>query len=184
MSYHLRKGEQRSEAFIKLNAQGLVPALEIDGYTLSQSLAIIEYLDEMRPDPALLPEDPVGRARVRALSMMIGCDIHPLNNLRVLDYLQTTFDAGDAGVATWFNHWVVEGFQALENRLISESETGLYCHGDTVTMADICLVAQVVNNRRFNVDMAPFPRITQIHERCLTLEAFQKAMPAVQPDAE
>jgi len=181
---HLRKGEQRAPDYLKLNPQGLVPTLEIDGQTLTQSLAIIEYLEETRPDPALLPKDAAGRARVRSLAHAVALEIHPINNLRVLEDLKTRFGADDAAAAGWFRHWVAETFGALETRLASEAQTGTFCHGDTPTLADICLVPQVINNTRFNVDMTPYPTISRVHAACMEIEAFKQALPANQPDAE
>jgi len=183
-SYHLRKNEQRGDEYLVINPQGLVPALEIDGVSLSQSLAILEYLDEQFPGLPLLPNDPKARARVRSLAMLIGCDIHPLNNLRVLGYLRSNFGADDEGIKEWFRHWVAEGFRAMEVRLSTEPETGQYCHGDDIGIADICLVAQVVNNKRFDVDLMPYPSIQRIFDECMQLSAFQQSMPMVQPDAE
>ncbi|MCZ6773758.1 MAG: maleylacetoacetate isomerase [Proteobacteria bacterium] len=185
LSYHLRKGEQRSAAYLKINPQGLVPTLELDnGDIIGQSMAILEYLDETYPEPPLLPPDPAGRARVRSLSYAIACDIHPLNNLRVLGYLADPLGHDAAAVAEWFRHWVVVEFAALEARLSSEPQTGEFCHGDTPTMADICLVCQVTNNQRFKVDMAHYPTINRIHESCMALESFARAAPMAQPDAE
>ena len=181
---HLRKGEQRAPDYLKLNPQGLVPTLEIDGQVLTQSLAILEYLEETRPTPALLPKDAAARARVRALAHMVALEIHPINNLRVLEDLKTRFGADDAGAAGWFRHWVGETFGALETRLARDPQTGRFCHGDTPTLADICLVPQVINNTRFNVDMTPYPTISRINAACLELDAFKKALPANQPDAE
>ncbi len=181
---HLRKGEQRAPDYLKLNPQGLVPTLEIDGQTLTQSLSIIEYLEETRPNPALLPKDAAGRARVRSLAYAVALEIHPINNLRVLEDLKTRFGADDNAAAGWFRHWVVETFGALETRLASEAGTGKFCHGDEPGLADICLVPQVINNTRFNVDMTPYPTISRIHAACMELDAFKKAAPANQPDAE
>lgn len=184
-SYHLRKGEQRSDAMLKLNAQGLVPVLELpDSTVLSQSMAIMEWLDETYPKAPLLPDTIADRARVRSLAQMIACEIHPLNNLRVLATLKSKFGADDEAVADWFKTWVAATFEPLENRLASETYTGDFCHGDTPGIADICLSAQVINNARFAVDMAPYPTIAAIHKRCMVLEAFDKAKPAFQPDAE
>ena len=181
---HLRKGEQRAPDYLKLNPQGLVPTLEIDGQTLTQSLSIIEYLEETRPDPALLPKDAAGRARVRSLSLSLAAEIHPINNLRVLEDLRSRFGADDAAVARWFRQWVEVTFAPLETRLASEAHTGKFCHGDTPGLADICLVPQVINNTRFDVDMTPYPTIARIHKACLELDAFKNALPANQPDAE
>ena len=183
--HHLRHGEHLEPAYLSVNPQGLVPALILgDGTLLTQSLAIIEFLDETRPEPPLLPQDAPGRARVRMLAQMIACDIHPVNNLRVLTSLRTLFGAGDEDVANWFRHWVNEGFQPLEKILASSSETGTFCHGDTPGLADICLVAQVTSNARFGVDMAPYPTITRIYAACVALPAFQRAAPENQIDAE
>ena len=181
---HLRKGEQRAPDYLKLNPQGLLPTLQIDGQTMTQSLAIIEYLEETRPTPALLPKDAVGRARVRSLAYAVALEIHPINNLRVLQDLNTRFGADDAAQAAWFRNWVETTFGALETRLASEPQTGTFCHGDTPTLADLCLVPQVINNARFNVDMTPYPTISRIHKACVELDAFKKALPANQPDAE
>ncbi len=181
---HLRKGEQRAPEFLKLNAQGLVPALEIDGHALTQSLAIIEYLEETRPEPALLPKDPVGRARARSLAYACAIEIHPINNLRVLQDIEKRFGADAAAVKGWFQHWVIETFGPIEKRLASETGTGTFCHGNTPTLADLCLVPQVVNNTRFDVDMTPYPNINRIYKACLELPAFADAMPMKQPDAE
>lgn len=181
---HLRKGEQRAPDYLKLNPMGLVPTLEIDGQTLTQSLAIIEYLDETRPNPALMPKDAAGRARVRSISLALAAEIHPINNLRVLEDLRSRFGADDAAVARWFRHWVEVTFAPLETRLASEAHTGKFCHGDTPGLADICLVPQVINNTRFDVDMTPYPTIARIHKACLELDAFKNALPANQPDAE
>jgi maleylpyruvate isomerase len=181
---HLRKGEQRAPDYLKLNPQGLVPTLDIDGQTLTQSLAIIEYLEETRPTPALLPKDAGERARVRSISLALAAEIHPINNLRVLEDLRSRFGADDAAVALWFRHWVEVTFAPLETRLASEAHTGKFCHGDTPGLADICLVPQVINNTRFNVDMTPYPTISRINAACLELDAFKKALPANQPDAE
>ena len=183
--HHLRHGEHLEPAYLAVNPQGLVPALVLDdGTLLTQSLAIIEYLDEIHPEPPLLPKDPLGRARVRMLAQMIACDIHPVNNLRVLTSLRTLFGAGDEDVVNWFRHWVNEGFQPLEKILASSPETGTFCHGDTPGLADICLAAQVTNNARFGVDMAPYPVIARINAACMALPAFQKAAPQNQIDAE
>jgi maleylpyruvate isomerase len=182
---HLRKGEQRADRFTGINPQGLVPALAwSDGAVYTQSLAILEFLDETVPEPPLLPQDAAGRARVRSLAQMVALDIHPINNLRVLDHLRNTFGADDAAIAAWFRHWVTQAFSPLERRLADEEQTGAFCHGDDVTIADLCLVAQVANNARFEVDMRPYPTIRRINETCMALPAFQSAAPKNQPDAE
>lgn len=183
--HHLRHGEHLEPAYLAVNPQGLVPALVLsNGTLLTQSLAIIEFLDETNPEPPLLPRDPAGRARVRMLAQMIACDIHPVNNLRVLTSLRTLFGAGDQDIANWFRHWVNEGFQPLDKILTSSPETGEFCHGDTPGLADICLAAQVTSNARFGVDMSPYPTIARINAACMTLPAFQTASPQNQIDAE
>jgi maleylacetoacetate isomerase/maleylpyruvate isomerase len=176
-------GEQRKEPFLRLNPQGLVPVLEDDGLVLPQSLAIIEYLDETHPEPPLLPADPPGRARVRGLAQLVACDIHPLNNLRVLHYLRDHGGLNDAQRDQWYRHWVLEGLRALEARLAGESATGRYCHGDTPGLADCVVVPQVYNARRYAVELAAFPTVLRIEAACAELEAFRHAVPEVQPDA-
>lgn len=185
VAHHLRHGGNRAAGYLAVNPQGLVPALVwSDGTMIAQSLAIIEFLDETLPRPPLLPADPAGRARVRMLSQMIACDIHPLNNLRVLNALRGRYGADDAEIADWFRHWVDETFAPLEEMLTASPATGTFCHGETPGMADICLVAQVANNERFNVDMSPYPTIGRIRDACMEIAAFADAAPARQPDAE
>lgn len=181
---HLLKdgGQQHQAAYAALNPQQLLPALEDDGLLLTQSLAIIEYLDETRPATPLLPADAAGRARVRALSQLIACDTHPLNNLRVLQYLQQQLNAGEEAKTAWYRHWIQESFNALE-QLLQSPHTGRFCHGDTPTLADCCLVPQVYNARRFQVDLSPYPAIVRIDAACNALPAFQTASPEMQPDA-
>lgn len=181
---HLRRGDQSQPAYLGINPQGLVPALEIDGERLIQSLPIIEYLDETHPEPPLLPRDPAGRARVRGLAAVVACDIHPLNNLRVLRYLHRQFGGSEGDVETWYNHWIAAGFTALEGLLAPDPRTGRFCHGDRPTLADIALVPQVVNAERYRLDMAPYPTIARIFETCMTLNAFAAAHPQRQPDYE
>ncbi|MEX0956178.1 MAG: maleylacetoacetate isomerase [Rhizobiaceae bacterium] len=184
VAHNLRHGEQRSPEYLAVNPQGLTPALIwSDGTVIAQSLAIIEFLDEVHPEPRLLPPDAKGRARVRMISQMIGCDIHPVNNLRVLNELRTRYGADDTGIADWFRHWVNATFEPLETILSQNSKTGRFCHGDEVTLADLCLVAQVANNARFNVDMSPYPVIGAIRDACMEIPAFADAAPAHQPDA-
>jgi maleylacetoacetate isomerase len=183
-SVKLGKGEQYQPAFSALSPQNLVPVLEHGGDRYYQSPAIVEYLEEVFPEPPLLPKDPKGRARVRSLALISGCEIHPLNNTRVLNYLTDTLRLPDDQKTAWYHHWVTVGFAALEKRLASERETGRFCHGDAPGFADVFLVPQVANANRFKVDLAAFPTIRRINENCLAVEAFQRAMPANQPDAE
>lgn len=184
-SYHLRKNEHRSDSFLNINSQGLVPVLELpSGDCVNQSLAIIEWLHDTYPAADLLPEEPLQSVRVRSLSQIIACDVHPINNLRVLGYLENQLGANDAHVVDWFQHWVHEGFTSLESRLKSDGWTGRYCHGDTPTLADITLVPQVFNNRRFSVDMAEYPTIMRIFDTCMEHPAFYNAQPELQPDNE
>ena len=174
----LRGGEQRLEGFLRINSQGFVPALALDdGTVLTQSGAIIEYLDEIHPDPPLLPAAALARARVRALSQAITCDVHPLNNLRVLQYLEKDLGHDKTLRDAWYRNWVRLGFDAIERRLIQDAETGRFCHGDAPTLADVCLVPQVFNARRFAVDLGPFPRIVEIDAACRELPEFQGAAP-------
>jgi maleylpyruvate isomerase len=181
---HLRKGEQSAPEYGALNPQGLVPML-IDGpHLLTQSLAIIEYLEETHPEPRLLPADPLSRARVRAIAQSIACDIHPLNNLRVLKYLIGPLAVSDEAKNQWYKHWIVEGFGSLEKMLTPAAGSGKFCHGDTPTLADICLVPQVYNAERADVDLSPFPQIVKIASACRELPAFKDADPARQADAE
>jgi|SRR6185436_2727967 maleylacetoacetate isomerase len=184
-SVHLRRGAQRAEDYLTMNPQGLVPALVTDsGDVLTQSLAIIEWLEESYPQPPLLPRDAPGRARVRALSLAIACDIHPLNNLRVLNYLTGTLGATDAQKDGWYRYWCDVGLEALETQLAREASTGPFCHGDTPTMADICLVPQLANARRVDLDLSPYPTLLSIETACTALPAFAGAAPHRQPDAE
>ncbi|NIA70090.1 maleylacetoacetate isomerase [Pelagibius litoralis] len=190
VSYHLREGEQRGESYLSINPQGLVPTLELDGEgvetgaLLPQSMAILEYLDEAYPEPPLLPQGPLERARVRSLAYAVACDIHPLNNLRVLNYLVGPLGQDRKVQGEWFRHWVAVEFAALEQRLADEPQTGRFCHGDSPGLADLCLVPQVVNGRRFDCDMTPYPTIRRIHEACMEISAFVEAAPDRQPDTE
>jgi maleylacetoacetate isomerase len=182
---HLRRGDQRQPRFLDINPQGLVPALEVDDTLLIQSLPIIEYLDETYPEPPLLPSDAKGRARVRALAAMVACDIHPINNLRVLRYLLRPLGQDEAAVETWYNHWIAEGFGALERLLAEGGRTGRFCHGDTPGLADIVLVPQVFNANRYqSLDLTPYPTIVRIYQTCLGIDAFAAAHPDRQPDRE
>lgn len=174
-------GEHRTEAYASLNPQKLIPALADDGKVIGQSLAIMEYLEEKYPAIPLLPADALGRARVRALALLIAADTHPLNNMRVQKYLVGEFGLTEEQKLRWYHHWIRENFVALEQMLQSE-ETGEFCHGDEPTLADCCLVPQVYNAYRFNCDISDFPNIIRIAQRCNQLEAFQKASPEQQQD--
>jgi maleylacetoacetate isomerase len=182
---HLRMGNQRAQDYLALNPQGLVPALALDGgQVLTQSLAIIEYLEETHPSPPLLPGDAAARARVRGIALAIACEIHPLNNLRVLNYLVNTLGATKEQKDGWYRYWIDVGFEALERQLARDRETGRFCHGDAPTLADVCLVPQLANARRFSIDLAPYPTLTRIEAACRELPAFAAAAPGRQPDAE
>jgi maleylacetoacetate isomerase len=182
-SVDLAHGAHHRPQWAEINPQQLVPVLEEDGERLYQSLAIIEYLDETHPEPPLLPRDAFGRARVRSLALIVACEIHPLNNPRVLNYLTGPIGASEEHKLAWYGHWVSVGFRALEKRLASETATGRYCHGESPGVADICLVPQVANAVRFKVDLEPFPTIRRINAACLELDAFRRAAPENQPDA-
>ncbi len=183
---HLVKdgGEQLKAPYRAINPSGLVPSLQDNGATITQSLAILEYLDEVHPVAPLLPRDALGRARVRSLALAIACDIHPVNNLRVLRYLVKQAGLDEDAKNAWYVHWVQEGFSALEAQLAESGDTGRFCHGDTPTLADIVLVPQVFNAVRFNIDMAPYPTIARIDAACRALPAFAAAHPSQQADAE
>jgi maleylacetoacetate isomerase len=184
VSVHLRSGQQSKPDFLMLNPLGLVPALVDGPALLTQSLAIVEYLDETRPAPPLLPKTPLDRARVRALAQAVACDIHPIDNLRVLNYLTQELKVGEDAMRRWFNHWIAAGFTGIEAMLATSSETGRFCHGDSPGLADICLVPQVFNSKRHALDLSPYPTIRRIHEACMALPAFDLAQPSKQPDAE
>ena len=180
---HLAKGEHRAGAYAKVNPQALLPTLELDdGTRLTQSLAIIEYLDEKHPQKALLPKDAQERARVRSLSYLIASEIHPLNNLRVLQHLKRALNQSEDQVNAWYRHWIADGLAKLEAELASSK--GRFCHGDTPTMADCCLVPQIFNAKRYQSDLAPSPQTMRVFEACMHLEAFDRAQPSKQPDAE
>ena len=182
-SVHLRKGEQRGAEYLGINPHGLVPMLEVGGLRITQSLAILEYLEEKHAAPPLLPQGAEDRAWVRSVALAIACDIHPLNNTRVLKYFSSTLHVEEPVRDEWYRHWVREGFGAIESQVAARA-SGPYCLGDTPTLADICLVPQVANARRLAVDLAPFPRIVAIDAHCLRHPAFAAARPDAQPDAE
>ena len=179
---HLRRGEQRAPDYLELNPHGLVPLLVVGNRRLTQSLAIIEYLEEKHPLPPLLPPGAEDRAWVRSVALAIACDIHPLNNLRVLKYLDKPLGIEEPVRDEWYRHWVREGFDGLERQLAERA--GRFCFGDTPSLADVCLVPQVANARRLAVDLAPYPRIRAIDAACLALPAFDAARPENHPDRE
>lgn len=181
---NLLKGEQKSDAYKKVNPQGLVPALITDsGVVLTQSMAIIEYLEETHPgNPALLPKDAEGRARVRAISQAIACEIAPINNLAIQRYLVDKFGADEAAKTAWIQHWITSGFDAVET-MLQDGKAGVFCHGDTPSMADCCLIPQIFNASRFNCSLMPYPTIRRIYEAAEAHPAFQAAHPSKQPDA-
>lgn len=176
-------GEQHAPEYVATNPQKLVPVLQHGGRAIRQSLAVIEYLDETWPSPPLLPATARARARARTLAQLVACDIHPLNNLRVLQYLEREWHAPQPERQEWMRHWVHEGFTALESLLADDPSTGTFCEGDLPGIADCCLVPQVYNARRFNIDLSPFPTIVRIDAACLALPAFDAARPELQPDA-
>ena len=176
-------GEQHSPAYRALNPQRLVPALVVGDTVFTQSLAIIEYLEETGPAPALLPPDAAGRARVRSLAQIIACDVHPLQNLRVLNYLAGELGADQDQRTAWARHWIAEGLRAFEDRLARSPDTGAFCHGDTPGLADACLVPQLFNARRFGCALDAWPTLGRIDEACRKLPAFRAAAPEAQPDA-
>jgi maleylacetoacetate isomerase len=179
----LNKGEQKHADFLARNPSGLVPVLDTGEQSLGQSLAIAEYLEERYPEPALLPADPAGRARVREMLATVACDIHPLQNLRVLNYLRQQFSADDDAVSHWIARWISNGFNALEQLVARADNDGRHCHGDTLSFADAWLVPQMYNARRFGVDVSGFPLLNAIDAHCRELPAFAAAAPELQPDA-
>ena len=183
---HLLKegGQQHTAEYKTLNPMELIPALVHDGHTITQSLAIIEYLDEIAPAPPLLPRDALGRARVRSIAYAVACDIHPVNNLRVNQYLKAELGADGEAQLAWQRHWIGLGFAALETMLANDPATGAFCHGDGATIADICLIPQMANARRVGLDLAPYPTLARIEAHALAHPAFDAAKPASQPDAE
>jgi maleylacetoacetate isomerase len=177
-------GEQHAPGYLALNPQGLVPALDHDGTLVTQSLAICEYLEEIHPEPRLLPGNAAGRAQIRAMALAVACDIHPLNNLRVLMYLRGELSQPDEAVNRWARHWIAKGFAALEQWIERFSGDGRHCHGSSVTLADVFLLPQVFNARRVQLDLAPYPRLAAVAAQLEALPAFAAARPEVQPDAE
>ena len=180
---HLARGEHQLQPYADIAADGLVPVLEVGDLRLSQSMAIIEYLEETHPEPALLPKYPVDRARVRALAQSIACEIHPLNNLRVLKYLVRELHVDEQAKTAWYRHWVREGLQAFERQL-AQGKGGKYCFGDTPTLADCCLAPQIYNGQRFNCDFSGLPRTMAAFDACMALDAFARAHPSACPDHE
>jgi len=179
---HLAKGEHRKPEYAKVNPQALVPTLELDdGTRLNQSLAIIEFLEEKHPSPALLPNDALGRARVRSLSNLVASEIHPINNLRVLQHLKRALGQSQEQIDTWYRYWIADGLAKLEAELQSKNR---FCHGGAPTMADCCLVPQIFNAKRYQSDLAPYPNTMRVFDECMKLEAFDRAQPSKQPDAE
>ena len=184
-SVHLRDGAQFDPDYVKLNPQAQVPTLVLDdGTPLVQSPAILEYLEEVYPEPPLLPADTAGRCRVRALAAVSGCDIHPIGNLRVLKHVQQHYGQDMAGAGAWAKHWIELGFTGLEAMLAGSDATGRFCHGDAPTLADVYLMPQMYNAVRFKADMSKFPTIQRIHDANMETDAVQKAYPDNQPDAE
>jgi maleylacetoacetate isomerase len=184
LSVNLLKNEQKGEAHLARNPQGLVPAFEDQGITFNQSLAVCEYLDDAYPDtPQLLPDNMIEKAQVRSLAQLIACDIHPVNNLRILKYLVSEFGVTEEQKIAWYQHWIHEGFRALEMRLAASEKTGTYCHGNTPSLADLCLVPQVFNAIRFKTDLSAYPTIVRIYNALEALPAFKNAHPTCQPDS-
>jgi maleylacetoacetate isomerase len=181
---HLAKGQHREARYVDVNPQALLPTLELDdGTRIVQSLAIIEWLDEKHPSPPLIPRDSLARARVRSIAYLIACEIHPLNNLRVLQHLKRSLGQTQEQIDDWYRHWIADGLAKLEADL-THGESGRFCHGDAPTLADCCLVPQVFNARRYNSDLTPYPTTMRVFDNCMKLEAFERAQPSKQPDAE
>ena len=182
---HLRKNEHKSKKYLDINPFGLLPTLEFpSGIRINQSLSILEYLEEIYPTPSILPNNSIDKAKVRSMAYSIALEIHPLNNLQVLNYLRECFSAKDDDIKKWFSNWVYKVFLPLEELLQNDKDTGSFCFGDTVTIADICLFSQVVNNARFDINLAQFPKINAIYQKCLLDDNFLRAMPNAQPDCE
>jgi maleylacetoacetate isomerase len=181
---HLPRGEHRAAAYGAINPQALVPTLDDGGELLTQSLAIIEYLEETHPDVPLLPGDALGRARVRSLAMLIACEIHPVNNLRILQHLKRALGQNDEQVNAWYRHWIADGLAKFEADLAKAKATGRFCHGDAPTMVDCCLVPQIFNAQRYQCDLTAYPSTMRVFAECMKLDAFDRAQPSKQPDAE
>ena len=179
---HLAKGEHRAAAYGAINPQSLLPTLDDGGALLTQSLAIIEYLEETHPAPPLLPGNALARARVRSLSMLIACEIHPVNNLRILQHLKRALGQTEEQVNAWYRHWIADGLAKFEADLAKAP--GKFCHGDSPTMADCCLVPQVFNAQRYKCDTTQYPQTMRAFAECMKLDAFDRAQPSKQPDAE
>jgi maleylpyruvate isomerase len=177
-------GEQLQEQYRSINPSGLVPAFQDDYITLTQSMAILEYLDDEYPQVPIMPDDAAGRARVRELAQIIACDIHPVNNLRVLRYLVHELGVSEEKKTEWYRHWLVNGLEVLEKHLARDPSAGPLCHGHTPTIADCCLVPQVFNAQRYGIDVSVYPNIARINAQCVALPAFVAAHPSNQPDAE
>ena len=184
VSISLPDGNQFSDDYTAINPQGRVPTLVDGDLVLFQSMAILEYLDERYPEPAFLPRDSAGRARVRGLANIVACDIHPLNNLEVLKFLGSELGQDRQAVdVTWYHHWIARGLQTIETHLAGDHATGTFCHGDSPGLADICLVPQVFNAQRYKCDLADYPKLMAVFEACMALEAFDRAQPSKQADA-
>ncbi|MGZ9125871.1 MAG: maleylacetoacetate isomerase [Candidatus Binatia bacterium] len=183
---HLRRGggEQLMPAYTAINPQALVPALEDNGRVLTQSLAIIEYLEETHPNPPLLPKDPADRALVRSMALVIACEVHPIQNLRVLNYVKATYNQTDEQVNQWAQHWIDLGLAALQEMIVAQPKRGKFCFGDVPTLADVCLIPQLGNARRYGCDLSKYPTILEIEKNCNAIPAFANAAPEKQPDAE
>jgi maleylacetoacetate isomerase len=182
---HLAKGEHRQPGYVEVNAQALVPTLELDdGTRLTQSIAIIEYLEHAQPQPRLLPADEKGKARVRALSLLVACEIHPVNNLRVLQHLKRALGQNEEQINAWYRHWIADGLGKLEAELKRAPAAGTFLGGDAPGLFECCLVPQIFNAKRYECDLAPYPATLRIFDACMKLEAFDRAQPSKQPDAE
>ena len=180
---NLQAGDQVSSSYLSINPQGRVPTLEVDSHVLIQSLAILEFLDEAYPDPPILPLEPMARCRVRGIADIIACDIHPLNNLAVLNYLRDNLNVEENQRTLWYKHWVKKGLEGVEPLLANHPDTSKFCHGNKPTLADICLVPQVFNAQRFNCDLSPYPTVVRIFNHCMKITAFDDAQPSKQSEA-